>query len=183
VPAAARRLRLRSGGGRPLFYELSEVGFDAASPSTELSEGLEISRELLDGKGEPVTTVELGDTVQVRLRLRTADGVSTPGDVAIVDLLPGGLEHVMRRPADDEDADNPLTRLGGVRRGDWEPDWAQLAEDRLVLYGSAWPNVSEFRYTLRATTRGHFVLPAPYASAMYDPRATAHGRAGVLEVR
>lgn len=65
----------------------------------------------------------------------------------------------------------------------WYPEYADVREDRVVLYGSATSNVREFVYRVRATTRGKFVVPPPFAEAMYDRDIRARGLSSTMEVK
>ena len=53
-----------------------------------------------------------------------------------------------------------LNGLGGAR--------AEMRDDRLLLYVDTLPKKSAFVYTLRAVSRGGFVLPPLSAEGMYD---------------
>jgi uncharacterized protein YfaS (alpha-2-macroglobulin family) len=62
------------------------------------------------------------------------------------------------------------------------PDYADLREDRVVLYGQATDQVQEFSYRIKSTTAGSFVVPASYGESMYDPSVQARSSAGHLTV-
>ena len=53
------------------------------------------------------------------------------------------------------------------------PDFADLREDRVVLYGSATDQVQEFSYRIKATNAGTFLVPAAFGEAMYHPQVKA----------
>jgi uncharacterized protein YfaS (alpha-2-macroglobulin family) len=95
----AEKIRYTVPPSLPYYYSQIQSGFDTEIPKTETKKGLEITREYLNEKGEAVKVVKLGETVQVRLRVRGVDarvqtGVVVP-HVVIVDLLPSGLEPVL----------------------------------------------------------------------------------------
>ena len=129
----------------------------------------------------------------VRLRVR-ALGAQARGQVAIVDLLPGGFEAVLQpkpAPPVEEDCEEdchgpdlaslqvPLALPGSTLR----PDHVELREDRVVLYATALDQVQEFRYTVRANNVGAFIVPPVYAESMYDRAVYAQGGpAGRLQV-
>jgi uncharacterized protein YfaS (alpha-2-macroglobulin family) len=90
---SAQALNVRNAQDQTAWYSLATAGYARAVPTGELKEGFEVQREYRDAKGKAVTTVELGDEVEVHLRVRATrpDGVNY---VALVDLLPGGFEPV-----------------------------------------------------------------------------------------
>ena len=62
------------------------------------------------------------------------------------------------------------------------PDYADLREDRVILYGAATDQVQEFSYRIKATNAGSFVVPASYGESMYNPSIQARSAAGHLVV-
>ncbi len=81
----------------PVWYVLTQSGFDRTIQPAAQAQGLEVLRDVLDDAGKPITTLKLGQEVTVRLRVR-ALGAKAWGDVAITDLLPGGFEAVLQPP-------------------------------------------------------------------------------------
>ena len=74
---------LVSGWMHPAGAQTLRIGTEGAYPPFEYR----------DASGKAVTTVELGDELEVHLRVR-ATGPERIGFVALVDLLPGGFEPV-----------------------------------------------------------------------------------------
>jgi uncharacterized protein YfaS (alpha-2-macroglobulin family) len=60
----------------------------------------------------------------------------------------------------------------------WQLDYADIREDRVVIYGTATPDVHEFVYRIRATNAGKFVVPPAYAESMYDRSIQARSAGG-----
>jgi uncharacterized protein YfaS (alpha-2-macroglobulin family) len=50
----------------------------------------------------------------------------------------------------------------------WLPDYVDIREDRIVVYGSAGPRIASFSYRARAINSGSFTVPPLFAEAMYD---------------
>jgi uncharacterized protein YfaS (alpha-2-macroglobulin family) len=191
------RLKLQGPSGLPLFYAVTESGFDVKPPSTALKQGMEIIREYTDDKGVALKSITMGDEITVHIKIRSIDG--NVDDVAIVDLLPGGFEPVLQVAAtqtesgaeyfeSDEayatEASNwtsPLSIGGG-----WKPSYADIREDRVVFYGAVTNTMTEFTYKIKATNSGQFVVPPAYAESMYNrllqarsvPASLTVGRAG-----
>lgn len=175
--------------GTPAFYQLTEAGFDRLPPTDSLTQGLEITREYVDDKGQVVNQLQVGQECTVRLRLRATDDDSID-EIAIVDLLPGGLEPVMAPPAEessdespDMDAEQEQTQeQEETTPSGWEPDFVNIRDDRVVLYGSLSRDVATYEYRVRATNAGTFRIPAPYAEGMYDRRLQGRGQGGSLTI-
>jgi hypothetical protein len=118
---------------------------------------MEILREYLDAHGQPIAIVHNGDEIVVRLRMRAIDAEYI-ANVAVTDLLPGGFEPVLQA---DAGADPPGPAA-------WQPVFADVREDRVVLYGGLTKNMAEYRYRIRASNAGTFLVPPSYAESMYD---------------
>jgi uncharacterized protein YfaS (alpha-2-macroglobulin family) len=203
VSPGAQTVGFASDAAVPAFYLLSQAGFDRAIPARARSEGLEVLREYTDAGGKPVTEVALGDELQVHLRFR-ALGTRPVANVALLDLLPGGFEVEVaattvaavvagpaRRPpeleegseSEREDEPEMWTPPFGEAVGSWSPDYAEVREDRVNVYGVADAAVREFVYTVRATAVGSFAVPPAYGEGMYDRAVRAWSQPGRIVVR
>ncbi|MGI8820959.1 MAG: alpha-2-macroglobulin [Chthoniobacterales bacterium] len=167
----AAALRFHNGGPiGPLgaFYQVIEAGYDRQLPSKAVADGLEIYRELLDADGKPVTRTQLGEPINVRLRVRSLRP-SAITNVAVVDLLPGGFEVVggsLRSGA---------SSINGV-------DFVEVREDRAVFYLTALPEALEIKYQIKSTNRGEFTVAPAFAESMYDRAVRAQGVSGKITV-
>ncbi len=146
-------------GDAPLFYQVTQTGFDLGMPEKALIQGLEVQRDYLDSDGNAVTSLEQGKEVTVRLRIRAVDSERV-NNVAVIDLLPGGFE-VIRSSVPRESSY-------------WSADYVDIREDRVVFYGSFGSSVTELRYRAKLTAAGNFVVPPAYAESMYN--RSVHGR-------
>jgi alpha-2-macroglobulin len=70
----------------------------------------------------------------------------------------------------------------GLESSTWHPDYADVREDRVVLYGTVGPEAREFVYRVKATNRGTFVLPPAFAESMYDRKVRARGLPAQVKV-
>ncbi|MDP1659255.1 MAG: alpha-2-macroglobulin family protein, partial [Methylotenera sp.] len=174
------RLKLQGPSSLPLFYAVTESGFDVKAPTTALKQGIEIIREYTDDKGAALKSITMGDEITVRIKIRAIDG--NINDVAIVDLLPGGFEPVLQAEAsvtetsihegyEDGESYAPeassWTSPLGIGGG-WQPTYADIREDRVVFYGAVTNTITEFTYKIKATNSGQFVVPPAYAESMYN---------------
>ena len=167
--------------GTPAFYQLTEAGFDRMPPSETRNQGIEISREYVDEQGKTVNQLELGREYTVRLRLRAMERDSI-SEIAIVDLLPGGLEPVIAIPVEEpqEFAEERIEPSHSASA--WEPAFVNIRDDRVVLYGSLSRDALLYEYRVRATNAGTFQIPAPYAEGMYDRALQGRGKGGTLSI-
>ena len=181
VPLDSTGLKLNNGGEFPLFYGWSESGYEKSVPRESVAKGLEIIREFLDAKGNVVSEAQVGDELTARVRVRATER-SQIEQVALVDVLPGGLEPVLTAPADDDAPDMPLwkRRLGG--KSSWAIEYADIREDRVVFYGTVGNTMTEVTYRVRATNAGSFVVPAAYGEAMYERRIYGRSAGAAFKV-
>ena len=62
------------------------------------------------------------------------------------------------------------------------PDYGDVREDRVVLYGTLGPDAVTFEYAVKATNVGRYVVPPLQAEGLYDRTVKARSAAGVLSV-
>ncbi len=232
IPLNSKGVQLNQDTKLPLFYSLVERGFDQQSASLpEVKQGLEIQREYLDLTGKPLEQIKVGEEFLVRLRLRTVDK-SYLNQVAVVDLLPGGVEPVINRvvlptpvQASEENSEPEASENEEATEGEggeegaenegegegeaeapagnnepaptvpfipgfsgepgqstWQAEFADLRDDRVVIYGYLTKDMVTFTYRVRATNAGLYQTPAAYAEAMYQPNLFARSKASKFKI-
>ena len=198
VPQGWNKVFLRKENeGLPSFYQLTEAGFDRQPPAGPLQQGIEIIREYLGADGKPLTEVKVGAEFTVRLRLRATER-DTLSEVAIVDLLPGGVEPVIEIPEEpvaemieaDESGEDQAAGEAGVTEAasseevstGWEPYFVDTRDDRVVLYAGLSRDVATYEYKVRATNAGVYRTPPPYAEGMYERGLQGRGESGTLTI-
>jgi uncharacterized protein YfaS (alpha-2-macroglobulin family) len=185
APFSANAVKLKFGNEARMtsYFAVSESGFDKVAPMSELKSGMEILREYVDADGKPITTVKVGQELTVRLKFRSIGRDFVP-NVALVDLLPGGFEAVLN-PIDAPSV-QPAKKGGFVNRlgnvSGWSVEYADVREDRVVLYGTVNAKVSEYSYRIRATNVGTFVVPPAYGESMYERDVQARSLPGKIVV-
>ena len=195
VPLGWDKVMLRKeNAGLPSFYQLTEAGFDRKPATDPQQQGIEITREYLDSDGKVVNRVKVGEEFTVRLRMRAMmrDALS---EIAMVDLLPGGVEPVVAAPADpqeefieaegnadDQPADQSTAAEQLAAGAGWAPAFVDVRDDRVVVYGGLSREVATFEYKVRAANAGTFQIPPPYAEGMYERGLQGRGESGVLNV-
>ncbi|POZ49835.1 alpha-2-macroglobulin [Methylovulum psychrotolerans] len=203
ISTAATDITFSKSQNLPAFYLLSENGFDRTALAAK-DQGLEIARTYTDLAGKPVSQVKIGDEFLVKLAIRSTDR-DTASDIAIIDLLPGGIEPVLNskntqpetatangdpEKETESDADNQTedgadtwqAPLGDSKASTWQPSYMDVRDDRVVLYGSVGRSVGTFVYRVRAANAGLYAIPAPFAEGMYDRKLQARGTEGKLQV-
>ena len=89
-------------------------------------------------------------------------------------------------PSQDEgstDADATLAPAAwrapiGLASSTWKPEYADIREDRVVIYGTATTDVREFVYRIKATNAGHYIVPPAYGESLYDRSVQARSAGG-----
>jgi len=64
----------------------------------------------------------------------------------------------------------------------FQPEFGDVREDRVVLYGTAEAAVKELKYAIKATNVGTYTVPPVQATALYDSTVVARGTAAKLVV-
>jgi uncharacterized protein YfaS (alpha-2-macroglobulin family) len=202
--AGTQRLRLVNDADATAWYGVAQTGFDRKPSGDTVKDGLEITRSYTTVDGKAVDTVRAGDELDVHLRIRATRDEGVP-DVAIVDLLPGGFEPVLdttpaadappaQPPGEAAEGDEAVEGEGGEGGeadeapawrspignpgSTWKPEYADVREDRVVVYGYASRDVQEFVYRIKATNAGTFVVPPALAQSLYDRGVQARAPGG-----
>jgi len=169
--AQAKALRFhasRAISGPGAFFQVIEAGFDKAVATQVLAEGLEVYRELLDKNSQPVAQTHLGNSVHVRLHVRSVKENALT-NVAIIDLLPGGFEVV------DSSLRPGVSSIHGI-------DYVDVREDRAVFFGTASRATLQIDYDIKSCNRGEFIVPPVFAQSMYDRGVKGRGVGGKILV-
>jgi uncharacterized protein YfaS (alpha-2-macroglobulin family) len=192
----AAALRFSNQTNLNAYYLIEQSGFDRRPPTKAIKQGLEVLREYTDEGGKPVTTIKMGQQVDVHVKFRGLKAEDIY-NIALVDLLPGGFELVVPTEA----AQTPFSEASegegaddwGVGGGGWQCQvcvgntnaalqYADMREDRVVFYTNATTNISEIVYRIKATNVGNYVIPPAYGEAMYDRSVVGRSASGKIEV-
>lgn len=172
--AVGKEVKVTVTGKGTAFVGVQVEGIKAGMLAAT-SKGIRVSRKFHSTSGSPLAgdTITQGDLVVVGIEVEPVGG-SRIENVAIVDLLPAGLE-----------IENP--RLSGDSVFEWMkdravPDYIDIRDDRIILFTSL-SGSQRYYYTARAVTKGEFVLPHVHAEAMYDPLTHAYAGGGRLTVK
>jgi uncharacterized protein YfaS (alpha-2-macroglobulin family) len=102
--------------------------------------------------------VPQGTEIVVTLRLSPDAPVS---DVAVSCLLPAGMEIENPRLTDPVEDPSNASQTSGVRY--------DIRDDRLLLFIDRLSQTTDYRFVMRAVTKGAFARPPLSAEGMYDP--------------
>ena len=163
IDALAKKITFNNPSKQAFFYQLTQSGFDKNALTSAAKNHLEVNKEYRDSQGKTITQATLGNEIEVHIQIRTIDDKYI-GNVAIVDLLPGGFEVVN----DSVKTDNM--------------DYADAREDRVIFFGSVSPDVKEIVYRIKAINTGKFTAPPVFANSMYNPGVNANSSSGRIEV-
>ena len=131
---------------------VDQAGYDRDVAASAIKNGLEIVRDYTDTNGNTLDRITLGEEIDVHVKIR-ATGSKGVGNVAIVDLLPGGFETVAE-PAQS------FRQSGST----WSPAYTDVREDRVVIYGTATSDVKEFIYRIKPDAAARLSCRRPMAS-------------------
>jgi len=155
---------LSNTAGGTLYYDASISYALLDSGQQQSTTDYQVIRELFVKNGENLSplrgTLRVGDTVVIRLSLRTnTGGVVSGKHVAKEDLIPAGLQ--LLNP-------NIRTEGGQVNTDEGWVNFYELRDDRSFVYlDSARPTVVSVE--ARAIAPGTFAYPAAKAFEMYQP--------------
>ena len=93
-----------------------------------------------------------------------------------------GEEEYHAKPAVHHDPPARWVSPIGTEQSTWHPEFVDIREDRVVLFGSIGSSMQEFVYRIKATNKGKFTVPPAHAESMYDRTVRARSLPGVMIV-
>ena len=158
-------LKVEDIEGGKLYALIQVEGIKPGEAYETGDNGIVVTREYLDGKGNPIELTEmgLGDLVYVKLTLEnlTSERIL---NIAMVDRFGAGFE-----------VENPrLNREHAIGWADpktqWETEYVNIRDDRVAQFGRLEANQKVTSvYVMRAVLSGRFHIPPVRAEAMYEP--------------
>lgn len=157
IPAVAA---VQLEADKPLFYQVSVTGYDKDRFAGKDAQSFEITREFRDVDGNPVKELKLGQEIVVVIKAKSLTGKTE--NVLITDILPAAFEFVTTksfsvasfRTGQGKPASDVLQE-----ERDMQVEFAQRQEDRALLLAALENSETVFRYKVRVSTKGNFVLP------------------------
>jgi hypothetical protein len=188
-PTLERGLHVKNDGDKPVWLQVTARGVPK-DPQPAATEGLSVERSYytLDGQPADLTKLRQNDRVVVSLEGRNLEGGYH--EVALLDLLPAGLEIESVLNEDTVKSFRFLSVLTSARIAEARDDRFFAAFDLGKRPYRNWWFSSEDKsdysfhvaYIARAVTPGSFALPAAQVSDMYAPRIYARTSMGRMTV-
>ena len=145
------------------------------SDDIPVGHALSVTKRYMNANGVPLTgdiTVEAGDVLIVELKVKSTTGL-THSNVAILDVLPGGLEF-------------ELPNLATSARGDVKTlasvDNVEFRDDRLIAFSSVGAKPVVIQYLARAVVPGTWSVPALDALSMYESTIFGRGMGSEMDI-
>lgn len=138
-----------------MYYTVISNGFPRVAEAR--SNGIEITREYFDDAGNRINSATVGDTVTIKIHIRSRRGDIIP-NVVISDLVPGGF-------------------IPGTATGD-NITYTETREDRVLIFTDITREGQTITYNAQVGAAGHFQIPPIHAKSMYNPQINATGEIG-----
>lgn len=151
----------------PLFWQIRQEGYDWIGPVNAESNGLNISKRLLDQNGDPVARISQGDVLTIQVSASTVDGKKR--NCVISDLLPGGFEMIFP----SQGSDTELLEIC---------DFLDRQEERMLIFAPLTGEAKTFEWKIRAVNNGSFTLPPASVEDMANRSFYANSASGAIEV-
>jgi uncharacterized protein YfaS (alpha-2-macroglobulin family) len=173
---AGKKVTIEIQGEGTCYFDWRVDGIPSKMNIDEYDNDLMVRRHYLNEQGIPIdyASFKQGDLVIAKITVKALH--ENLDNVAVVDMLPAGLE-----------IENP--RLQSRKGVDWigehayQPMYMDIRDDRLILYGDfQFGREVTFYYGLRAVTEGTFILPPIRAEAMYAPMKASVASSGKVVV-
>jgi uncharacterized protein YfaS (alpha-2-macroglobulin family) len=171
------KLTIRINGSGDCHFYADTSGI-SPQPIPDVNKGITVKREFFDRDGAIVDLkkpLKQGDLLVAKVTVITAE--DNTDNVAIVDMLPSGLE-----------IENP--RLASSAKMNWldknlfTPSYLDIRDDRIILFASfEEAGTQTFFYAVRVVSCGTFVLPQIKAECMYAPDVYSINSGGTITIK
>lgn len=176
-PGNYSQISMEAKSNSAIFLNIENTGFSKQKRSFDaFSNGITLSREIYNYSGDLAVKARQGDILVIKVGLKTTSGYYD--NVAVEAALPGGLE-----------IENPRLGRGDLpgwlnSQGDrlWMPDYVDMRDDRVIIFGRASYETKYYYFLARAVTPGKFFMPPANAVVMYNPELNSHTNAGNFEI-
>ena len=174
-------LSIQKSGQGSLYYNLNLNYFLPLTEVEPVDQGMVITRDLLDKKGQIVQSpVSTQDEMWVKLTIVSS---TEQHNVMVEDKLPAGFEPVNENLATT--AIGPDTTLENDKGDNILPfTYQEMRDDRVIAFvDTLQPGVYEYTYRVRPTIPGRYHYPPAKAYDMYLPDVFGSSAGGWLEVK
>jgi len=170
-------LNIETTGEGSLYYFWQLEGLSTKNEVEEVDNFLEVRKTFYDRAGNliDINKVEQNDLIVIKLSLRSKD--KTVENVVVTDILPAGFE--IENPRLSESADMSWQKYKG------QYDHIDFRDDRVHIYATANPNktrYSNYYYTVRAVSKGQYIMGPASADAMYNGDYYSYNGGGLVTI-
>jgi len=159
-----------------LFLNIENTGFSKEKRAyTPYAKGISLRRHALSYYGDVISSVQQGDLVIMRIRIK---GDAYYDNVAVEASIPAGLEIENPRLGRD-DLPTWATEMDSL----WFPEYVDIKDDRVIIFGSVSGRASYYFVLTRAVTPGTYFFPPARGIVMYNPDYNAYTDVGHFEIR
>jgi uncharacterized protein YfaS (alpha-2-macroglobulin family) len=175
-PNLNKNIELSVTGVGKCYYYWQGSGVSSEKMIKEFDNRIVVRREYLDSEGNSLSleNLSLGEQIVVKITAETTE--RSLENVVVNDLLPACLE-----------IENPRLettgKLNWIPRDNYELDYMDIRDDRLLLYLSLYNGRKfQFYYSARMVAAGDFTVPPVAAECMYDPTIASAASSGHISV-
>ncbi len=163
-------------GSGTLYYYYEMSGIKISPNLADEDNHLKVRRRFLDRNGNQVNgnSFNQNDLVIVEITAQSETGTSVE-NVAITDLLPACFEIENSRLVAEREMDFMKNRA--------TPEYTDMRDDRISFFTTLTGTPKIFYYTVRAVSKGTFIVGAVSADAMYNGEYHSYAGSGIVSVK
>jgi uncharacterized protein YfaS (alpha-2-macroglobulin family) len=178
--AKYNRVMLETQSESKLYLNIENTGFSKAERAFQYyTKGIKLWRTLYNYSGDRISSIQQGDLVIMKITMKSD---SYYDNVAVEAAVPAGLEIENPRIGGEDLPVWAQKRQKGRRIRLWHPEYVDIKDDRVIMFGGAPPDTLYYYTLVRAVTPGKFFLPPATGIVMYNPELNARTSAGNFEV-
>ncbi len=165
---SGEKIEVKNNGSSPVYTVLKIIGRKPSAGFVPVSNGISIKREYFDYNGVPVEfssgAYKTNLATALIVKLTISSNIGKVSNFAITDRIPAGFE--IENPALEDSLFDTL----GLKKSSLTPDYVDIRDDRINIFGSLNKPSAVYYYVIRAVNRGKYNLPPVKAELMYRPK-------------
>lgn len=171
-----KSVTITASGKGTLYYYYELSGVKLTPPHADVDNFLKVRRRFLDRNGNTLNSNSFtqNDLIVVEITAQSQNGMNV-ANVAITDILPACFEIENSRLVAEREMDFTKNRT--------TPEYTDIRDDRISFFTSLNGTVKTFYYTVRAVSKGTFVIGAVSADAMYNGEYHSYSGSGKVSVK
>ena len=171
-----KNVTLTTKGKGTLYYYYEISGIKLSPNTADEDKHLKVRRRFLDRNGNQISGNSFiqNDLVVVEITAQSETGTNVE-NVAITDLLPACFEIENSRLVAEREMDFMKNRS--------TPEYTDIRDDRISFFTALNGTAKTFYYTIRAVSKGTFVIGAVSADAMYNGEYHSYSGSGKVIVK